>query len=274
MSTGFVLLSSVAFKLASGGLEIHFDAFLPPWLCFIWLIYNAVDLATRALQQLFPGFCDMPPPRSFVCPLTKELMRGPVVCVDGYSYERAAIEKWMADNREYPTVWNFDNYPGRVPSPVSGVELLPSHLFDNCELCSAIKQWTASGRGLRGVLRRHLPALWRILNSRTPPFFRCPITGKLMRDPVITNQGDSFERSAIETYLDTAGLRREQQVSPEPDSIGWEMQGGEMRFAPNTPYWPNELVVYSPRTGKEIRGENVWTWPNHALRDAIEQWHC
>ena len=29
------------------------------------------------------------------CPITKELMRDPVVASDGYTYERSAIEAWM-----------------------------------------------------------------------------------------------------------------------------------------------------------------------------------
>jgi hypothetical protein len=32
------------------------------------------------------------------CPLTKRLMRNPVVASDGYTYERAAIERWMASS--------------------------------------------------------------------------------------------------------------------------------------------------------------------------------
>ena len=48
--------------------------------------------------------------RGLVCPITAELYRDPVLCVgDGYTFERAAVEKWFAD--------------GHTTSPMSGVEL-------------------------------------------------------------------------------------------------------------------------------------------------------
>ena len=31
----------------------------------------------------------------FICPITYELMREPVVASDGHTYEKAAIEKWL-----------------------------------------------------------------------------------------------------------------------------------------------------------------------------------
>lgn len=34
----------------------------------------------------------------FYCPITREIMRVPVVCSDGYTYERSAIEKWCKEN--------------------------------------------------------------------------------------------------------------------------------------------------------------------------------
>ena len=32
----------------------------------------------------------------------QEIMRDPVVCADGYSYERAAIEEWLAKHSSSP----------------------------------------------------------------------------------------------------------------------------------------------------------------------------
>ena len=34
-------------------------------------------------------------PEEFVCPITHQLMTDPVIAVDGHSYERSAIQKWL-----------------------------------------------------------------------------------------------------------------------------------------------------------------------------------
>ena len=39
---------------------------------------------------------DYPP--AFICPITQELMRDPVTAADGHSYERTAIEQWLASS--------------------------------------------------------------------------------------------------------------------------------------------------------------------------------
>ncbi|BDA43432.1 probable serine/threonine-protein phosphatase 6 regulatory ankyrin repeat subunit [Coccomyxa sp. Obi] len=50
------------------------------------------------------------------CPITKELMRDPVVASDGYTYERAAIEAWMADSMVSP----------RTGQPLRHKDLVPN----------------------------------------------------------------------------------------------------------------------------------------------------
>jgi len=40
-------------------------------------------------------------PKEFMCPITKAVMRDPVVAQDGFSYERAAIGKWFEQHNEY-----------------------------------------------------------------------------------------------------------------------------------------------------------------------------
>ena len=36
------------------------------------------------------------PPKDLLCPLTLEIFEDPVVAVDGHTYERVAIEQWLA----------------------------------------------------------------------------------------------------------------------------------------------------------------------------------
>lgn len=38
----------------------------------------------------------------FLCPITYELFREPVVACDGHTYEKAAIEKWLTNKDTSP----------------------------------------------------------------------------------------------------------------------------------------------------------------------------
>lgn len=52
-------------------------------------------------------------PASFICPISKSVLRDPIVAMDGYSYERAAFEEWIQSHDT---------------SPITG-EILKSTLF-------------------------------------------------------------------------------------------------------------------------------------------------
>jgi len=61
-------------------------------------------------------------PNEFLCPITTELMETPVMCDDGHTYERDAIEKWIREQ---------SSKRGGVKSPMTGARLgdviLPNH---------------------------------------------------------------------------------------------------------------------------------------------------
>lgn len=65
------------------------------------------------------------PPNSFICPITQEVMRDPVVCALGHSYERRAIERWLLDHDT---------------SPKSNQVLPHKHLTPNLNLRQAIAE--------------------------------------------------------------------------------------------------------------------------------------
>lgn len=67
-----------------------------------------------------------PPPDVFVCPITLAVMNDPVVCADGHSYERVAIEKWLAT---------------RGSSPLTNVPLDSTALLPNRNLKRAIAKF-------------------------------------------------------------------------------------------------------------------------------------
>ncbi|CAJ1049511.1 WD repeat%2C SAM and U-box domain-containing protein 1 isoform X2 [Xyrichtys novacula] len=69
-------------------------------------------------------------PDEFLCPITRELMREPVIAADGFSYEREAIESWInTKNRS---------------SPMTNLPLLTTLLTPNHTLKMAIGRWKTS----------------------------------------------------------------------------------------------------------------------------------
>lgn len=73
------------------------------------------------------------PPKSFVCPISGELMIDPVTCVDGHSYEKGSILR------------RFDE--SRVTSPVTDAALASATVFPNHELRNAIEEWKLQLQG-------------------------------------------------------------------------------------------------------------------------------
>ncbi|CAL9701472.1 unnamed protein product [Knipowitschia caucasica] len=69
-------------------------------------------------------------PDEFLCPITRELMKDPVIAADGYSYEREAIGSWInTKNRS---------------SPMTNLPLLTTLLTPNHTLKMAIGRWKTS----------------------------------------------------------------------------------------------------------------------------------
>ena len=75
-------------------------------------------------------------PAAFICPITQEIFRWPVVASDGHSYERESIETWLASA----------NAPGgggggTPTSPVTNLPLPTMALFPNYGLRSQVLEW-------------------------------------------------------------------------------------------------------------------------------------
>lgn len=70
---------------------------------------------------------------SFLCPIGHAIMHDPVVCADGFSYERSAIERWL---RRFPP-------PQRARSPCTNLVLRHHTLVQNHSLRAAIAEWSA-----------------------------------------------------------------------------------------------------------------------------------
>lgn len=103
----------------------------------------------------------------FICSITQAEMEDPVVLErDGYSYDRAAIETWLAQNQT---------------SPLTGLPLDNKNIWVNHALKQVISAVCA--------------------NQPFHSFFLCPLTGLPMKDPVILADGHSYERAAIQNSL-------------------------------------------------------------------------
>ena len=66
------------------------------------------------------------PPDEFMCPITQEVMADPVVAADGHTYERAAIERWVAK---------------KMTSPRTGGALESATIFPNHSIRRQIREW-------------------------------------------------------------------------------------------------------------------------------------
>ena len=86
-----------------------------------------------ALPSLRP-----PIPNGFCCPILHVVMDDPVICADGNTYERSAIERWLQQPR------GVDGATGQLRqarSPMTNLDLPHVQLTENRALRNAIRAW-------------------------------------------------------------------------------------------------------------------------------------
>ena len=98
---------------------------------------------------------------------------------------------------------------------------LMQHLFeDDWEVLHLLEEMQIVPASLQAVGYDHGagPSSATEMEAEVPDEFVCPITSEIMADPVVTADGFTFERSAIEKWLEThdtspkTGLRLEFKV--------------------------------------------------------------
>ncbi|KAI8574025.1 hypothetical protein RHMOL_Rhmol01G0321900 [Rhododendron molle] len=90
------------------------------------------DFLTQKFDLDFEDDTQISPFKNFLCPLTKEVMKHPVVLESSQNYERTAIEYWFERCIE----------DGRDPTcPVTGQVLKSLELKPNIGLAGAIEEW-------------------------------------------------------------------------------------------------------------------------------------
>jgi len=88
-----------------------------------WQIVQELRKIDKEISSLPLDMDDCP--SAFLCPITYEVMRDPVFCTDGHTYERSAIIAWFAK--------------GKTTSPITN-QVLPSlETFPNHNLRSQIQ---------------------------------------------------------------------------------------------------------------------------------------
>ena len=74
-------------------------------------------------------------PDAYLCPLTLDLMHDPVVTCDGQTYERAAIETWLAKSPTSPLTGQSLVHLGLAPNVVLR-GLIRAYLEQNPHVCA------------------------------------------------------------------------------------------------------------------------------------------
>ena len=81
-------------------------------------------------------------PPELVCPLTQRIMSDPVMCSDGYTYERAAIEQHFRSQQELLAQMGLGEAKGT--SPITKEQLESSALIPNRALVALLAKFYAS----------------------------------------------------------------------------------------------------------------------------------
>jgi hypothetical protein len=139
------------------------------------------------------------PPNDFVCPLSNKVMQDPVSTPYGTNFERAAIEGWLL----------------KMPyCPVHRTPLTAAILEANTSLQWKIRFWQWRSKADNEAVsaaneaekqeKKASPST--SLTSTTPPQrFTCPLTNRIMTDPVLSKTGYSFERVALLQWFTERG---------------------------------------------------------------------
>ncbi len=131
------------------------------------------------------------PPAAFICPLTKEVMKEPMVSHYGTNFDKAAILKWLDE--------------GNALCPITGSPLRPSNLVSNTKLKWEIQQWDGTTTSpVEEEGDQDLVSEFLFVVDIPPEQFFCPLTNQIMTYPMMTREGISYERHAILRWLDNA----------------------------------------------------------------------
>ena len=91
---------------------------------------NSTTATTSISNSQDTGGMQIPTPEHFICSISGEIFKDPVMAADGQTYERESIEKWIATKEGEP-----------VRSPLTGAILNNHTLTPNHTVKSMISSW-------------------------------------------------------------------------------------------------------------------------------------
>jgi len=142
-------------------------------------------------------------PVEFLCPITSDLMRDPVMGIDGHTYERSAITTWLSSN---------------AVSPITRVPMTIANIIPNFALRSQIDRFNATGSHsttANPVLAPFKDGAYRVdstLHEATLQL-RITATGAEERQPIvflaiIDNSGSMDLEASLAGSAETSGFSR------------------------------------------------------------------
>jgi hypothetical protein len=92
-----------------------------------------------------PAPASAPVPPELICPLTHQVMTDPVICADGYTYDRKAIEQHFRSQIDLQHQLSGDSTSSTVvTSPLTKERLATSDVYPNRSLQAALEKFRAA----------------------------------------------------------------------------------------------------------------------------------
>ncbi len=130
-------------------------------------------------------------PSEYLCPISRCLLKEPVVTADGNTYELQLISEWFRDQKQ-------------DTSPSTNLRLPTKTLVPNHALASLIRHWAAHGTHDQAG------------EGPSSHVLKCPISDTTITDPVILADGFTYERASAERHLKGKGNVSPVTGSPLP----------------------------------------------------------
>jgi E3 ubiquitin-protein ligase LubX len=135
-------------------------------------------------------------PPMLLCPISGDFMKKPVITPDGNVYDEASILTSLATKKEDPLTRN---------------ELKAKDLKAFPELLGIIKEFTQRKEEYVKKKEAFIQEVRQIVHQEgmlpeKPSLFLCPISHKLIQNPVITSKGKVYDRDSLSQGKDEAGL--------------------------------------------------------------------
>ena len=201
---------------------------------------------------------DVELPNHLLCPISNSLMVDPVIALDGYTYERVTIQRWMSRSLVSPM----------TGKPLSSKEIRSNIVIRNqtrrlfssssssssssLQATNTTTTTTKTSRRNRRSIRRSkrkrddkddekmrkvrqklLEECFQNDETKVPRDFLCPLTSQLLVDPVVADNGLSYEKNAL--------LRMPKNNEKNIDSS----------------LWPNKLLMSQIRNYRVLSSSSI-----------------